>query len=231
MNLLDVTEANIAHWNKIFATRAWGKYPSEELIRFVARTFKNPTERSEMRALEIGCGTGANLWYLAREGFAIAGIDSSKHAIASAMDRICTEHLFDADRSPDLKVGNLAILPWDDNQFDIVIDIGALTSNTTAVIRSAIAEALRVLKPGGWFFGKMFGPGTTGADTGKMLEEGTTENPSLGQLKDLESFMSSRNRKFGTSSARFQEMGLDWIYRSDKNQTCNFFDWIVQARK
>ena len=64
-----VTERNIARWNRIFAERRWGQYPSEELVRFIARTFPDAEQRRESRALEVGCGPGANLWYLAREGF------------------------------------------------------------------------------------------------------------------------------------------------------------------
>jgi SAM-dependent methyltransferase len=231
VDLVDVNEANIAHWDKIFASRSWGKYPPEELIRFVARTFTDPTERTKMRALEIGCGTGANLWYLAREGFAISGIDGSKHAIASAAEKIRLEGLLQADRRPDLRVGNFAVLPWHDASFDFVIDIGALTSNTTAVVRSAIAEVVRVLKPGGWFFGRMFGPGTTGTDTGKMLEERTTENPASGPLKGMGIIHVFTEQEIRREFGEFSEIRLDWIHRSDRNQSCTFFDWVVQARK
>jgi SAM-dependent methyltransferase len=231
VDLVDVNEANIEHWDKIFASRAWGKYPPEELIRFVARTFTDPAERIKMRALEIGCGTGANLWYLAREGFAISGIDGSKHAIATAVDRIRIEGLFQADRPPDLKVGNFAVLPWKDSMFDFVVDIGALTSNTTEVVRSTIAEVVRVLKPGGWFFGRMFGPGTTGTNTGKMLEERTTENPASGPLKGMGIIHVFTEQEIRREFGAFSEIGLDWIHRSDRNQSCEFFDWVVQARK
>jgi SAM-dependent methyltransferase len=65
-------------WNKLFSDRTWGRYPSEDLVRFVARTFGNGEGKS---ALEVGCGPGANLWYLAREGFETCGVDLSPVAV------------------------------------------------------------------------------------------------------------------------------------------------------
>ena len=46
-------------------------YPNEEMCRFMGRRYFS-TERSEranISILEVGCGSGANLWMLAREGF------------------------------------------------------------------------------------------------------------------------------------------------------------------
>ena len=40
--------------------QAWGQYPPEALICWVARTFKET--KSALNLLEVGCGAGANLW-------------------------------------------------------------------------------------------------------------------------------------------------------------------------
>jgi SAM-dependent methyltransferase len=231
MTLPDATEANIQRWERIFSSRAWGRYPPEELIRFIARTYPDPAARARMRALEVGCGPGANLWYLAREGFALAAIDGSASAIAAAMERLRTERVFDERRPPDLRVGNFASLPWPDASFDVAIDIGALTSATSATVRAAITEIRRVLKAGGWFFGRMFGPGTTGTDTGRMLEERTTENPAQGPLQGMGVIHVFTEEEVGNWFGAFSELRLDWIHRSDRNRTCFFYDWLVQARK
>ena len=114
MTSADLTERNIARWNQVFAERSWGRYPPEELIRFVARTFPDAQKRRGLRALEVGCGPGANLWYLAREGFTIAGIDGSANAIDLARERLKAEGLRVSPPGADLKVGNFAQLPWND---------------------------------------------------------------------------------------------------------------------
>jgi hypothetical protein len=52
------------------------RYPNEELVRFLARHFfPIPcAERAAVPILEVGCGSGANLWMIAREGFAAHGL-------------------------------------------------------------------------------------------------------------------------------------------------------------
>ncbi len=53
---------------------------NEELVRFVSRC--EPIEvRGLRKFLDLGCGAGANLWMLAREGFDAYGIDSSPTAL------------------------------------------------------------------------------------------------------------------------------------------------------
>ncbi len=230
MKSSDAIAKNIAHWDDIFASRPWGKYPPEELVRFIARTYAK-RDKKGLRALEVGCGPGANLWYLAREGFAVAGIDGSRHAIAIATERLQRERVIDKDRPPDLRVGNFATLPWGGDYFDAAIDVGGITSNTTQVIRSTISEILRVLKPGAWFFGMVFGPETSGTNTGTMLEERTTENPIEGPLQGIGVVHVFTEEEIRKEFAAFSELNLDWVRRSDRNGACLFSHWLVQARK
>ena len=61
--------SNASNWENIFLQKEWGKYPSIALVRFIASNYYDAQDRNEIKILEIGCGTGANLWYLAREGF------------------------------------------------------------------------------------------------------------------------------------------------------------------
>jgi SAM-dependent methyltransferase len=104
-----------------------------------------------LKALEVGCGPGTNLWFLAREGFRIAGIDGSAVAIASARERLRVEGMNEQLLQADFEVGNFALLPWNDSSFDAVIDIQAISHNTAPAIQSVIAEIRRVLKRGDGF--------------------------------------------------------------------------------
>ncbi len=78
-------------WEDIFRSQAWGKYPSEDVIRFVARNFYTVPERDAIRILEVGCGPGANVWYIAKEGFSAYGIDGSTTAITICRQRMAAE--------------------------------------------------------------------------------------------------------------------------------------------
>ena len=52
-------------WDKIFKDNEWGKYPCEELIRFISRKFHGKN-RKIIKILEVGCGAGANIWFYQR---------------------------------------------------------------------------------------------------------------------------------------------------------------------
>ena len=78
-------------WENLFKKRDWGKYPNEELIKFIARYFYRVSDRAKVKILELGCGPGANIWYLAREKFNVHGIDGSKTAIKKCIKRLNEE--------------------------------------------------------------------------------------------------------------------------------------------
>jgi SAM-dependent methyltransferase len=132
------------------------------IVREISRTFGASPERGSVHILEVGCGPGANVWFLAREGYIASGIDGSKTAIDIAKHRLTSEQLV-----AELLVGDFtAELPWKDGSFDAVIDCAALYSNPLRGIRAAVSEIHRVLKPGGTFLTLTFTDRTAGYGTG-----------------------------------------------------------------
>lgn len=122
------------------------RYPWSQVVSFVFRSFPTSAARSRSRLLEVGCGNGANLWFAAREGLTVAGVDGSQTAIDDA------RQWFDRDKlTGDLRVADFAALPFDDQSFDIVIDRAALSHVCLPVMRRALDEIWRVLRPGGRF--------------------------------------------------------------------------------
>ena len=59
------------------------KYPNEEFSRFVGRNLSGLSRESIecMTALEVGCGSGGNLWVFAELGCKTIGLDLSEKAI------------------------------------------------------------------------------------------------------------------------------------------------------
>jgi ubiquinone/menaquinone biosynthesis C-methylase UbiE len=224
-----LVERNIEHWNAVFSSRAWGKYPTEDLVRFVARSFNDVAQRPAQRVLEIGCGPGANLWFLAREGFRVSAIDGSAAAIEQARERLRKEGLH--AEQPELKVGNFSTLPWPDATFDCVVDMVAIYANSLPTIEATIDEIFRVLKRGGLFFSKMFGPKTTGILTGELLDAQTSANPTAGPLAGFGVAHAFTEDEIARLLEKFSQIQIDWVHRSGGDRTCEYFEWIVQARK
>ena len=105
-------------WEEIFSSQEWGKYPGEPLIRFVAKNFYK-LNRSEFKILELGCGPGANLWFCAREGFNVFGIDGSNKAIEICIRRLDQEV---PGWRGEIINGSVTNLPFQNSFFDAVID-------------------------------------------------------------------------------------------------------------
>jgi len=166
-------------WDEIFRSKEWGKYPPEHVIRFVAGNFYRVPNRNEVRLLEIGCGPGTNVWFMAREGFTVSGIDGSATAIKQANERLLREGL-----TADLYVGDYSSLPWSDSSFDGVVENVSLYCNRWGAIKRALSEVRRVLKPGAPFLSSSFTDRTWGYGLGTRVEpEGfidITEGPLAG---------------------------------------------------
>jgi len=131
-------------------------YPSDHLQRFIAEA------GMPARALEMGCGAGANLDWLTRERRwrpttldaqatvrveLDAGIEKDEAAAAYARAWL--------DGYAMIVTGDIAELPFPAQSFDLVFDIEAIYQNDWPTIQKIANEAYRVLKPGGWFFGQM----------------------------------------------------------------------------
>ena len=93
------------------------------------------------RALELGVGVGANWEYLP-EGLDYSGIEPDPYMLERAR-----KHAATAGKAYDLREAPAEALPFDDATFDTVIV--TLTLCTVADLSRSLAEARRVLKPGG----------------------------------------------------------------------------------
>jgi SAM-dependent methyltransferase len=163
-------------WERVFKEQEWGKYPGESLIQFIARNFYNK-ERKKISLLEVGCGPGANIWFMAREGFKVTGIDGSETAIKIAKKRLLNENL-----EAELIAGDIIKLPFKSLEFEAVIDIECLYANNEQNSLTILAEINRVLKKDGLFYSRTF---SNDMFIGNRLEEENHEflNISEGPLR------------------------------------------------
>ncbi|MDD3147677.1 MAG: class I SAM-dependent methyltransferase, partial [Candidatus Riflebacteria bacterium] len=167
-------------WNEVHETRSWGRYPAEELVRFMARNFK-PDQRQTVRVLDLGCGTGANTWFLCREGFATVALDGAFAALPKARELCRAEKT-----QPLLLQSDAGLLPFSNGVFDAVVEIGALASNSSSGIKEILTEIHRMLKPGGCFFSSvLFTSATSGYGSGEKIDAHSFRNVIDGPVAGL----------------------------------------------
>ena len=215
-------------WEGIFSQRDWGRYPPEELIRFVAKHFYSVPDRSQIKVLDIGCGPGANIWYLAREGLDAHGIDGSSTAIEQCRARIQEESL-----KAHLQVGDVISLHdfYPPSHFDAVIDVRCLGCNRMQSIRSIMDQVLSVLKPGGRVFSVMLAAESWGYGLGEDVEPGTFVGIKEGAARGtgLNHFFTLEEVQ--KLFAGFSEVEIEHSTRSVNNRQQSFKLWITQAMK
>jgi SAM-dependent methyltransferase len=107
-----------------------------------------PPPRPPAVVLDVGGGAGAYSFWLSHLGYTVHLVDAAPRLIAEAQRRGAGERLASS------RVGDARMLDFPDAQADVVLFLGPLYHLTEAADRAkALAEAKRVLKPGGWFFG------------------------------------------------------------------------------
>jgi SAM-dependent methyltransferase len=217
-------------WEQLFSTRDWGRYPSEDLIRFVARNFFSSLDRTAVRMLEVGCGPGANLWFLAREGFAVYGMDGSATATAIARRRLDTEcpGWKTVSGGSAVITGDIAQLPWPDAHFHAAIDAEAVYCNDFDESRRIYSEMYRVTRPGGKLFVRTFACGTWGEGTGR--QEGDRRfSVAVGPLAGKGPSRFTSLDEIPTLLAPWRVREINLITRTLEYQRQSIREWVVEA--
>lgn len=134
---------------KSIGFKAQRRYPNEELLRFLGVNFfdKDFSNRKYIKVLEVGCGSCSNLWMIARENFDTYGLDLSSESLLLGQQML--EHW---QVEADLKQGSFLDLPYENDSFDVVVDVFSMNCVDHNDFLTAIKEVYRVLKTGGTFF-------------------------------------------------------------------------------
>ena len=110
---------------------------------WVISEIKNVFPASLVKVLDIGCGAGFLSNDLAKEEFEVTGFDASEQSL-----RVARSH--DKTGRVDYKIGDANNLPFADGSFEVVTAMDFLEHVEDPA--HIIAEAARVLAPGGLFF-------------------------------------------------------------------------------
>lgn len=215
--------------------RAQRSYPNESMIQFVASNWfaLEFEQRKTIRILEVGCGSGANLWMLAKEGFSVFGLDSSEAGLEIARVHLQGKWGVQAN----LECGSVTALPYEAGFFDAVIDVVTLQHLNLQDCASALSEIHRVLKPEGAFFSYRISDASSAFlnSGGKFVDAVTVDNVANTQMPLHNNGPMSF---WGASLARkmYQQQGLvieslERVSRSYGNGTSCVEYLVISARK
>lgn len=181
----------MSKWFTNAATTPRFQYPNEIFVRFVARNYYPAPFRSDIKFLELGSGSGADLKFLEQQGFDALGVDSGQFAHAH----------YHCDFSA---------FPWDrfDNHFDCIYELNVLCHVQDAPYK----EIAAALKPNGKFFAIM-----PALDTEADLEgKGYTRLSSPSDIgADLDPYFSKIDIRPSCYPHR-QRNHINWVVEADK---------------
>jgi SAM-dependent methyltransferase len=142
--LCRVLTQETVNWERIFASgEQLNRWPFDAVVAFVFR-HRPCKPRGETGIIEVGFGTGNNLWFAAAEGFEVAGVEASPTAVQYARRRLAEAGLHGC-----LRVGDFRDLPFESERFDLAIDRAALSYVDEDACAAALQEVHRVLRPRG----------------------------------------------------------------------------------
>jgi len=216
-------------WEDVFKATEWGRYPAEPLVRFIASNFYQSSDRSAVRILELGCGPGANIWYMAREGFTVDGIDGSPEAIRIAKERLAQEGGYPGN----LQVGDIINLDktYEAETFDAVVDIHCLQCLIYENILKTMDQVHKVLKPGGRVFSMTLATESWGEGMGVEIAPGTWSQIPEGPNSDSEINHFHSKEDIEQLYQQFSDLKVEWQKRSFIECQRELRHWVVEARK
>lgn len=124
----------------------WEIGPRSELVELVTEGRIDPS--SHPRALDLGCGAGANAIWLAQHGFDVTGIDFSRVALARARRAAAEAETAVRFIQGDLTTPTVAGMA---TAYDLLVDYGTLDDLRGAGREAMASTVKRLARPGGLF--------------------------------------------------------------------------------
>lgn len=153
-------------WEESFeeqiARQAYNTAPVEALIRtasYYLRARYKTEEYSKLHFLEMGCGAGPNLVWLAQKNIRVSGVDIAQNALALCRRNLERNQL--SDKIGALIEGSVTDVLMEDASIDGILESCVFQHLTKADRAKAFAEVRRLLRPGGVFVGHMLGDAHT----------------------------------------------------------------------
>jgi len=117
-------------------------HPPSVAVVEAAPLFK---ERGVKKIIDIGCGSGKDSFFLAKEGFTVFALDSSQPSIGFVRDRIEREKIENVHPV----LGEASRMKFPDGTFDAAVNHRVLDLWKSSEIKAIVNEMERIVKDGG----------------------------------------------------------------------------------
>lgn len=189
---MDVSIKQEKYWEDVYNKgEQLNNYPYDQIVSFIFRNYPKDKNRSDINILELGCGAGNNLWFAAREGFKVTGIDWSKSAIEYAKNRFIKEGL----------TGNFIVGEFDkakelENKYDLIINREAMAYIPMFKTKEIIQSLKKILKNNGMIYFASYSDRDSACASGEYDENYMTVNMKRGVSGTTETYYYGRRDIF-----------------------------------
>lgn len=135
----------ITDWNAAYRDRPYVEQDPHPGVVRLLETLKQAEVTG--RILDLGCGDGRHLVFLAKQGLAPVGVDKAFWGVRRAHDWATRERL-----EFSLVCADVGFLPWKAGIFDTVISIQVIHHQRLDAIWQTLSEVCRLLQAGGLFY-------------------------------------------------------------------------------
>lgn len=133
----------IAVWERVMDIQEYQRREPEPQLALLVK----PTAERLRKALDIGCGWGRHLVWLAEQGWRVTGLDWAQTAVNHARKALEERRL-----EGSVIKGDYHRIPFRDGEFQLIVATDVLHHGRLADFKRALGEVKRVLRLGGQAF-------------------------------------------------------------------------------
>ena len=211
---------HMTEWNQILHEKVYSSEEPDDAIVTIADSLQKKATKS--RILDLACGAGRHVIYMAGRGFETHGADISDEGLRLTRERLRTRRL-----TASLVKCDMNHLPYINSRFDTVVCMRAIYHQRFTGIQNTLSEIHRILRRNGFILADFLTKKTYSYGKGAEIEKGTfaeTEGPEEGVLHHFADKQEINHlfRVFKTIDLTLREREVDGKLRSR---------WAVQAAK
>ncbi|MFX1563940.1 MAG: class I SAM-dependent methyltransferase [Promethearchaeota archaeon] len=128
-------------WERLYSK---GEFLELEIHPELPAHMERFKSRGVRRILDLGCGSGRHMVYLAKAGFEVFGMDIAPSGLCATLQALAKEQLVGH-----VTLSDMQVLPYESDFFDAVISIRVIHHNRLKLIQQTVAEIWRVLRYNG----------------------------------------------------------------------------------